>query len=70
MPVFGFFALPYALYWITIYTDYLFPPDSKFASFRVASYIYGLGLSLLAYRALFSYFKWAFPPPRRPEWVD
>lgn len=56
-----FFALPYSLYWITIYVDYLFPSDGKNASFRVAFYIYGLGLCILAYRALFSYIKWAFP---------
>jgi hypothetical protein len=54
-------ALPYSLYWITIYSDYFFPSDSKHPSFRVAFYIYGLGLSLLFYRALFGYIKWAFP---------
>ncbi|NOY16955.1 MAG: hypothetical protein GXP23_08500 [Gammaproteobacteria bacterium] len=56
-----FIALPYALYWITIYSDYFFPSDSKYASFRIAFYIYGLGLSLIGYRALFGYIKWAFP---------
>lgn len=56
-----FIALPYALYWITIYCDYLFPSDGKHASFRIAFYIYGLGLSLLLYRALFGYIKWAYP---------
>lgn len=54
-------ALPYALYWITIYSDSFFPSDGKYASFRVAFYIYGLGLSLISYRALFSYIKWAYP---------
>lgn len=56
-----FFALPYSLYWVTIYNDWLFPSDGKYASFRVAFYIYSMGMSLLAYRALFSYVKWAFP---------
>lgn len=56
-----FIALPYALYWITIYIDYFFPYDGNHAPFRVAFYIYGLGLSLLIYRALFGYIKWAFP---------
>ncbi len=56
-----FFALAYSLYWITIANDYLFPSEGMHASFRVAAFIYGLGLSLIAYRALFSYVKWAFP---------
>lgn len=56
-----FITLPYSLYWITKYSDYFFPSDGKNASFRVAFYIYGLGLSLLTYRALFGYIKWAFP---------
>jgi hypothetical protein len=56
-----FIALPYALYWITVYSDYLFPSDGKNASFRIAFYIYGLGMSLIMYRALFGYIKWAFP---------
>lgn len=56
-----FVALPYALYWITIYGDHFLPSDGKHASFRVALYIYGLGISLIVYRALFSYVKWAFP---------
>lgn len=56
-----FIALPYALYWITIYSDYFFPAGSSHASFRIAFYIYGIGLSLLLYRALFGYLKWAFP---------
>lgn len=54
-------SLPYALYWITIYMDYFFPSDGKHASFRIAFFIYGLGLSLLIYRALFGYIKWAYP---------
>jgi len=56
-----FLALPYALYWITIYNDYFFPVDGRHTSFRVAFYIYGMGISLLLYRALFGYLKWAFP---------
>ena len=56
-----FIALPFALYWVTVYTDYFFPIESNYASFRIACYIYGLGLSLISYRALFGYIKWAFP---------
>lgn len=56
-----FVALPYALYWITIYADFLFPPGGKFSSFRIAFYIYGLGLSLILYRGIYGYLKWAFP---------
>jgi len=56
-----FVAFPYALYMVTIYSDHLFPPSSKLHSFRIAFFIYGLGIMLLAYRALFSYVKWAFP---------
>ena len=56
-----FIWLPYALYWVTIYLDYFFPSDGIHASFRIGFYIYGLGSSLLIYRALFGYMKWAFP---------
>ncbi|MBY3199620.1 hypothetical protein [Rhizobium laguerreae] len=56
-----FVAFPYALYWITIYCDHWLPSTGAHASFRVAFYIYGLGLSLFSYRALFGYLKWAFP---------
>ncbi|MBY5520538.1 hypothetical protein [Rhizobium leguminosarum] len=56
-----FVAFPYALYWVTIYCDFLLPPTSPHSSFRIAFYIYGLVLSLIAYRALFGYLKWAFP---------
>lgn len=55
------FALPYALYWTTVYVDYFFPTSGRYVSFRVAGYIYGLGISLLVYRALSGYVKWAFP---------
>jgi hypothetical protein len=56
-----FVAFPYALYWVTVYCDYLLPPTSPHSSFRIAFYIYGLILGLIAYRALFGYLKWAFP---------
>ncbi|MBE7635551.1 hypothetical protein GUA87_01745 [Sneathiella sp. P13V-1] len=56
-----FLGLPYALYWITIYSEKWFSTGSKFHSFNIAFFIYSLGLSLLVYRALFSYLKWAFP---------
>jgi len=56
-----FIAMPYALYWVTIYADYFLPSGGKHSSFRVAFFIYGMGLSLIAYRALNGYLKWAFP---------
>mgnify|MGYP001397571373 CR=1 FL=1 len=56
-----FIALPYALYWVTVYNDYFFPTDSTIASYRVAFFIYASGMCLILYRALFMYLKWAFP---------
>ncbi len=56
-----FLALPYGLYWVTVYADYFLPNDGDHSSFRVAFYIYGMGISLVIYRALFGYLKWAFP---------
>jgi len=56
-----FIGIPCALYWVTTYAEHLFPTDSDLASFRVAFFIYGLGISLLVYRSLFGYIKWAFP---------
>lgn len=56
-----FLSLPYALYWVSVYSEIWFPADDKLVMFKVAFYIYGLGLSLLFHRALFSYVKWAFP---------
>lgn len=53
--------IPMALYFITIYCDYFIPQNGKHASFRVAFYIYGFGLSIMMYRILFSYTKWVFP---------
>ena len=35
-----FLALPYALYWVTVYADYFLPNDGDHSSFRVAFYIY------------------------------
>jgi hypothetical protein len=54
-------ALPYALYWVTVYNDYLLPEGSAHATFRWALFIYGVGISLIAYRTLTGYIKWAFP---------
>ena len=56
-----FFAIPYALYMITIVTDQYIPLGSLHSSFRVAFFVYASGMSLLIYRALMSYLKWAFP---------
>lgn len=54
-------AMPYALYWVTVFMDRFLPSDGKNSSFRVAFFIYGLVLSLIVYRALSGYLKWAFP---------
>lgn len=54
-------ALPVSLYFSTYYMDYLIPTGGKFEVFRWPLFIYFLGLSLLLYRALTTYAKWAFP---------
>ncbi|CCF20160.1 membrane protein of unknown function [Pseudorhizobium banfieldiae] len=56
-----FVAIPYALYWVTVYNDYFFPANGPLASYRVAFFIYASGMCLILYRALFMYLKWAFP---------
>ena len=56
-----FVLLPLSLFTITYYMDQLIPIDSDLASYRWAFFIYALGLSLLFYRSLMSYTKWAFP---------
>lgn len=56
-----FFAFPYSLYWIAIYAQHFFPDDRPNWAYRIAFFIYGIGISLVAYRALFGYLKWAFP---------
>lgn len=54
-------AFPYSLYWIAIYATYFFPDDRPNWAYRTAFFIYGIGISLFIYRALFGYLKWAFP---------
>jgi hypothetical protein len=56
-----FVAMPYALYWVTVFMDHFLPADGKNSSFRVAFFIYGMVLSLIGYRAMAGYLKWAFP---------
>jgi hypothetical protein len=38
-----------------------FPSNGSHSSFRVAFYIYGIGIGLILYRFLYSYLRWAFP---------
>ncbi|WP_141246499.1 hypothetical protein [Actibacterium ureilyticum] len=56
-----FVALPVSLYFSTYYMDQLIPVGAKFELFRWPLFIYFVGLSLILYRALTSYAKWAFP---------
>lgn len=56
-----FLALPYALYMVTVATDKLLPEGGAYSSFRLPFFIYAMGMSLLIYRALAGYVKWAFP---------
>ncbi|CUX63389.1 MULTISPECIES: hypothetical protein [Rhizobium/Agrobacterium group] len=63
-------AFPYALYWIAVYAEYFFPEDRPNWSYRIAFFIYSIGISLFAYRALFGYVKWAFPVNRLEENKD
>jgi hypothetical protein len=52
---------PYILYMVTVYCDKLFPSSGSRSSFRVAFYIYGIGVGVMLYRLLYSYLRWAFP---------
>lgn len=54
-------ALPVALYFSAYYMDQLIPAGDRFALFRWPLFIYLVGLSLILYRALTAYAKWAFP---------
>lgn len=53
--------MPFSLYWITIYMDRLFPSDGPNSAFRIPFYIYSLGISIIFYRSIYGYLKWAFP---------
>ena len=52
---------PYILYMVTVYSDKFFPSSGPHSSFRVAFYIYGIGVGLMLYRFLYGYLRWAFP---------
>jgi hypothetical protein len=54
-------ALPVALYFSAFYMDHLLPIGGQFELFRWPLFIYFVGLSLIVYRALTAYAKWAFP---------
>ncbi|WCS26534.1 hypothetical protein LOK46_06775 [Methylobacterium sp. NMS14P] len=56
-----FIALPYALYVVTSSINTFAPLNGPTESYRVPAFIYGLGLSLIVYRTLFTYLKWAYP---------
>lgn len=56
-----FFALPVGLYFSAYYMNQFIPIGSNFELFRWPLFIYFVGLSLIAYRALTAYAKWAFP---------
>lgn len=56
-----FLALPVALYFSAFYMNQIIPTGSKFELFRWPLFVYFVGLSLIAYRALMAYAKWAFP---------
>ena len=59
--VLWFIAFPYVLYFITSELDIWLPSDGKYGSYRVAGFIYGIGMASILYRMLFSYLKWAYP---------
>lgn len=54
-------ALPLALFFANYYADIIFPESSSLATYRWAFIVYTTGLSLIIYRFLTSYAKWAFP---------
>lgn len=56
-----FVALPAALYFSAFYMNQLVPAGSKFELFRWPLFAYLVGITLIAYRALTAYAKWAFP---------
>lgn len=56
-----FFALPVSLYFSAFYMNQFIPIGNSFELFRWPLFIYFVGLSLIFYRALTAYAKWAFP---------
>lgn len=56
-----FVAAPYSIYIIWMNIERYLPLGSRYESLRVPAYIYGLAISLILYRALTGYLKWAYP---------
>lgn len=55
------FALPISLYFSTFYMNEIIPENSQFSLFRWPLFLYFGGLSLIIYRTVIAYAKWAFP---------
>lgn len=55
------FALPLALYFSAFHMDKLIPEGSNFELYRWPLFMYLMWASLVFYRGLISYVKWAFP---------
>lgn len=56
-----FFALPISLYFSAYFMDRIIPSGSEHDLFRWPLFGYFVGLSLIIYRGLIAYAKWAFP---------
>lgn len=54
-------ALPAGLILVTFYMEHWFPVGSELEAYRIAFFIYALGIALICYRFITSYMKWAFP---------
>ncbi len=54
-------ALPISLILSTHFMRVFFPVSGPLADFRWAFFIYALGISLIIYRFISAYIKWAFP---------
>lgn len=54
-------ALPAGLIVATYYMEAWFPRGSSWEPYRLAFFVYAIGIVLLGYRFLNSYMKWAFP---------
>jgi len=54
-------AFPFSLYFSAYYMNQIVPIGSKLELFRWPLFIYFVGLSIILYRALMAYAKWAFP---------
>lgn len=56
-----FFALPVGMFFSAYYMDKLIPVGSSLELFRWPLFAYFVGISMILYRALTAYAKWAFP---------